>query len=108
MIRNFFGDIFDWFIDSKIGATICVFGIVALVGFGGPALVHNIEDATATGYTGTAKVISHNTYGSFCNVLVKRGDGVEEKLVYGPRLTCGSVEDGMSVNLVKGNIRHQQ
>lgn len=78
---------------------------VALLGFGAPALVNTIQDATAEGYTGTAVVQSHYVYGSFCNMEIKQANGDVVKITYGPKMTCQSVEDNMEINLVNGRVK---
>lgn len=79
--------------------------VIAFFGFGLPFIVNTIQDATAEGFTGTAVVQNHKMVGSFCMVTVTQKNGETVEMVYGPKMTCGKVTDGMEINLVNGRMK---
>jgi hypothetical protein len=102
-IQNLWED----FVDSKFFIAVATLGTIALLGFGAPMVASAFHEAVAEGYTGPAVVQSHKVVGSFCNVEVKETTSVvTHKLVFGPKMTCSNVTDGMSVQMVKGDIKH--
>lgn len=91
---------------SEIGTAAVTVGLIAGLGFGGPAIVRGFQDAFSEGYTGTAVIKEHYPYGSFCNISVELSDGTRELMVAGPKPVCGNIIDGTSINIVEGNIRN--
>jgi len=91
--------------DFDIAPVVGTAVVVALLGFGAPALVNTIQAATDEGFTGTAVVNTHYIYGSFCNMEIKQENGDVLKVTYGPKMTCYDVEDGMTINLVNGRVK---
>lgn len=106
MLKNVYYSVSDWFMDSKIGLALITIATLAFVGAGLPLILDTVADQTASGYTytGSATVSSHYIAGSFCKVVLERNDGVEETKVYGPKMSCYSVEDHSNVNLVNGRF----
>lgn len=102
MIRKAYYAIVDWFMDSTAGPFILTLAIIAAVGLGLPTIFNAVSTQLATGYTGQATITSHYVHGSFCFVDLDLADGSKETKVYGPRLSCNSVNDGSTVNLVNG------
>jgi hypothetical protein len=78
---------------------------IALLGFGGPALVNTIQTATDEGFTGTAIVNEHHIAGSFCNMTITQKNGDVVKVTYGPKMTCYRVQDGMQVEVLNGRVQ---
>lgn len=104
MLKNVYYSVSDWFMDSKIGLALITIATLAFVGAGLPLILDTVADQTASGYTGSATVSSHYISGSFCKVVLERNDGVAETKVYGPKMSCYSVEDNSNVNLVNGRF----
>ena len=106
MLKNAYYAITDWFLDTKTGLAVIAAVCLAFVGFGLPAILNAVADQNASGYTGTATVNSHRIVGSLCYVDLMHGDGVSEKnKVFGPKMTCYSVDDNSEVNLVNGRFK---
>lgn len=99
-------DGFDSLVDSKFGLIVLTAALLAFMGFGLPAIVTTIIDATAEGYSGPAIIQEHKISGSFCNIRVLKEDGTEEILVAGPRGVCGNVEDSTVINMKNGQIKN--
>lgn len=102
MIRKAYFAVVDWFMDNPFGPFILTLAIIAAVGFGLPAIFNAVSTQLASGYTGEATITRHYINGSFCNVELDLADGSKTTKVYGPRISCNSVEDGAKVNLVNG------
>lgn len=86
-------------------SVVAVVFSLALAGFAGPALVSHINANNSDSYTGTAVVISHNTGGKQCNVEIKKEDGSTNRMIYGSAMSCYDVQDGMTLNIVEGQIK---
>lgn len=98
-------DMWDALVDSKFGIAFLTLVTLVVIGFAGPALLSSINNSHTDGYTGSAVIQKHSMIGSFCYVDVKKEDGSTASMIYGPKATCFNAKDGVTLNIVKGDIQ---
>lgn len=98
-------DMWDALLDSKFGVGILMVAILAVLGIFGGAMLTSMK-GEINDYTGTAVIQSHEMAGSFCYVNVKAENGYTGKMIYGPKTTCFTAQDGTTLNIVKGSIKN--
>lgn len=98
-------DMWDTLVDSKFGVALLTLVALVVIGFAGPALLSSINSNHTDAYTGSAIVQNHSMIGSFCYVDIKKEDGSTTDMIYGPKMTCFNVKDGMTLNIVKGDLQ---